>query len=505
MTKNRILNIIISFFSVLIIFGAISTTLLFFFIYVPGKKLYQQSKILISESDKIKTAISNKDLKELNIQIDSFSSKLKLLDKQFRYFSFAKNLPYAKDYYADGDKLFKIAFLGIDTSKILIQAVEPYQDFLGLKGGKTDSTQTTQDRITFLTQSIEGVLPHLDTIEKNLAEINTQLSQIDADRYPETIKNYQVKSNIIKAQALVSDSYKLLKDGKPILTKTSWLLGKDKPRNYLLLFQNDAELRPTGGFWTAFSVIQVDKGKVNPIFSDDIYALDSKINSTIPAPRPIKSYHINVPYWNVRDMNLSPDFPTSVKLFLDNYYKAYGKKNQVDAVIAIDTQVLVDLVSVLGKIGVGDPYGSFEATPDKRCDGCPQIIYQLEWIAGRPRNYIETNRKGFLGPLMRSILANAMGAEKSKIGPLAQAAFKDIFEKHILFYFSDETMQQAADLANINGKIVTTDSNTDYFHLNDANMSSAKTNLFIRQKIKHEIISKDGSIEHKVSITYTNP
>jgi hypothetical protein len=42
-------------------------------------------------------------------------------------------------------------------------------------------------------------------------------------------------------------------------------------------------------------------------------------------------------------------------------------------------------------------------------------------------------------------------------------------------------------------------------HLNDANFASAKTNLFITQKIKHEIISQNDKVEHKITVTYTNP
>jgi hypothetical protein len=36
-------------------------------------------------------------------------------------------------------------------------------------------------------------------------------------------------------------------------------------------------------------------------------------------------------------------------------------------------------------------------------------------------------------------------------------------------------------------------------------MASAKSNLFIQQKIKHEINVNNGNVEHKISITYTNP
>ena len=127
-------------------------------------------------------------------------------------------------------------------------------------------------------------------------------------------------------------------------------MGKDAPRQYLLLFQNDAELRPTGGFWTAYGILKVDKGKVTPVASDDIYSLDAKLKSTIPAPRPILAYHINVPYLNIRDMNISPDFPTAIDTMLPYFQKVNSDK--FDAVIGIDTQVLVDFVKVLGRVGV---------------------------------------------------------------------------------------------------------------------------------------------------------
>jgi hypothetical protein len=98
-----------------------------------------------------------------------------------------------------------------------------------------------------------------------------------------------------------------------------------------------------------------------------------------------------------------------------------------------------------------------------------------------------------------------MGAEKIKIGPLMESMLTDINQKHILFYFPDPEMQQAAKLANITGAISATDSNTDYLHLNDANMASAKTNLFIKEKIKHEIINQNGKVEHKITVSYNNP
>jgi hypothetical protein len=434
-------------------------------------------------------------------------SKLKVyvnnIDSSYKKLGYLSIVPFANNYYKDGKRVISIAKNGLETGEIVIKAIEPYKDFIGAKGSSSSSAQTTEDRITFLTQSIEGLVPHLDTIEKKIADIQTSLDQINANRYPEEFKGIKLKSTILSAQDSIEQAHTLIKNGQPLLSKTSWLLGKDSPRKYLMVFQNDGELRPSGGFWTAYSTITVQNGKVTPGNASNIYDLDDKLNSKVPAPRLIKDYHIGVPYLNLRDSNLSPDFPTDAQIFLDQYQKAMGKKDNFDGIIAIDTSILVDMVKILGKLDTR--VGTFTAEPDKRCYGCPSIIYDMSWISGRPRNYIEKNRKDFMNPLMSALLANIMGSEKTKMASLIEAFFKNVNQKHFLVYFPDPEMQKIGELVNITGKIVDVENNVDYFHLNDTNFASAKSNFFITQKIKHDITIKNNIAEHKISITYTNP
>jgi hypothetical protein len=473
-------------------------------VYLPGKKLLAQVDVAKAEVKDLQQSISDKDLDKAKTNLSDLQKQVKLIESTYKSLQLVGSLPFVNSYYKDGQQAIKIAYDGIDTGNILIKALEPYKDFLGIKGAATSGAKTTEDRISFLTQSIEGILPYFDTIETKVSEIETSLNQINASRYPETFKGMPLRSDILQAQELISQAHTFIKNGKPIISKTPWLLGKDASRRYLVLFQNNAELRPTGGFWTAYAIINVNNGKITTELSSDIYSLDAQFNSKIPAPRPILAYHINVPYFYIRDMNISPDYPTSAKLFLDSYQKATKSTESIDAVIGVDTNVLIDMVKVLGQVGVGG-FGNFSAEPDSRCYGCPNIFYQLEELADKPKDHIDPNRKGFLGPVMNSLLLNAMGSEKSKMSPLLTAMLTDINQKHILFYFTNPETENAAELANISGQITQTDKNTDYFNLNDANMASAKSNMFITQKIKHEITVKNGKIEHKITITYTNP
>ena len=497
--KKIILKILTIFLVVILVIGG----LLFFTAYIPGTKLLSQVDAAKLEANKLKQSVSDKDLDQVKINLANLEQHLSQIESTYSQLKLVGSLPVANNYYKDGKEAINIAKNGLETGEILIQVVEPYKDFLGIKGAATSSADTTEDRIEFLTQSIESLIPHFDTIEAKISNINESINKIDASRYPDTFKEIEIKSQINQAQDLVSQVYQYVKNSKPLLTKVSWLLGKDSPRNYLMIFQNDGELRASGGFWTAYSTLTVKNGKVTPGTASNIYDLDDRINSRVPSPRLIKSYHINVPYLNLRDSNLSPDFPTNAEIFLEQYTKVMGSKNKFDAVVAIDTEILVDMVRILGKLDTR--VGTFTAEPDKRCDGCPSIIYDLQWMSGRPRDYIEPNRKDFMNPLMSALLANVMGSEKNKMAPLIQSLFENINQKHVMIYFPEQELQNIGNMANITGKIFDVDQNTDYLHLNDINFASAKSNIFITQKINHDINIKNGVATHKISVTYTNP
>ena len=147
----------------------------------------------------------------------------------------------------------------------------------------------------------------------------TEISAINPDRYPEKVRGKVIRANIKSAKWLADQMATLLVDGKPVIERAPYLLGMDSPRTYMVLFQNDKELRPTGGFMTAYSVTKVENAKFEPVSSNDIYNLDAKYKPNISAPDAIVKY-IKGPYvlsqnWRLRDMNWSPDFAPSTVAF----------------------------------------------------------------------------------------------------------------------------------------------------------------------------------------------
>ncbi len=201
-------------------------------------------------------------------------------------------------------------------------------------------------------------------------------------------------------------------------------------------------------------------------------------------------------------MNLSPDFKNAIDTFT-TYMRESSVAPEFDALIAIDTEVPVRILKVLGPIGVPGYGGKFSAENDPRCD-CPQVIYELENIITRPTYEIREGRKSILGPLMNSMLANMMGSPKAKWAEFFNIFVDSIKEKHLLMYFKDPNKQNAVEVLGAAGRI--NDYKGDYLHISDTNFAGAKSNMFITQEVEHTVsVAEDGSITKKLILSYKNP
>lgn len=280
-----------------------------------------------------------------------------------------------------------------------------------------------------------------------------------------------------------------------------FLLGQPKPKRYLILFQNDKELRPTGGFITAYALFKVDKGKLLVETSDDIYKLDDKYN---PDKSPPKQFitHLKVYKLHLRDANFDPDFEDSMKRFEEMYSSIPGAAS-IDGIVAVDTHVLVEAMKILGPIPA---YGTnFTTDNDPRCD-CPKVIYDLEEYAGRRVGYVREERKDIIGVLLYQIMQKALGVSPSQYwGRLFQMILAEFNQKHVLVYLHNEASQKSLESLNFAGRMIM-DTKGDYLHINDANLGGAKSNMFVRHTIRQEFEkSSDGKVVKTLTIEYKNP
>jgi len=444
-------------------------------------------------------ALKHQDLVGAKTKLADTKNDLAEVNRYYQYLSWAKFSPFFQ-YYNDGTHLITAAGAGLDAGDILISSVEPYADVLGFTGEGTFTGGTAEERIVKILETLDKVAPSLDQVAGKMQAVQSELNQINPKRYPFEVRGKSVEELLTMAQKYSDAAVVAVTQVKPLLTQLPNVAGLSEEKKYLVLFQNDAELRPTGGFLTAYAVLRVDKGRVYPENNDDIYSLDAKFTKKLEPPAPIKKY-LNVFYWNLRDMNWSPDFKTSMDTFLEYYQGIPGEAKKLDGVIAVDTQVLSDLIKVLGPIEVPG-FGKFTSETDEHCN-CPQVIWQLENMASKPVAHVRNDRKAFLGPMMQTLLLQAYGSPKAVWPGLFQTGIQSVIDKHVLFYMFDPDAQAAIEQVNIGGRI--RDFDSDYFMVVDANLGGAKQNLFITEDIAMDITPSENEVTHEVTLTYDNP
>jgi hypothetical protein len=449
-------------------------------------------------------AFKGQNLPGAQQDLQAVQAKLVEIRATYDKLKFYASVPIASAYYGDGVRGLNAADAGVNAGLKSLAAITPYADVLGFSGEGTFTGGTAEDRLKLILQTLTKVTPVLDEIGADLEIVKNELAGIDANRYPETFQGRQIRSNIIQAQDFSAGAATALTEFRPVIEQLPAVAGADgKRRKYFVLFQNDNELRPTGGFLTAYSVIFVENGKVTPEKSDDIYELDKKFSKKIPIPPILGKYLTTEKYFNLRDMNIDPDFKVSMDQFLTNYKLVPGEPKDIDGIIAVDTKVLTDLVKILGPLEVPG-YGTFSAENDPACD-CPQIIHALSEIITRPTPYIKVDRKGILGPMMGALLQKAYSAPRQVWPQLFATAWEDIESRSVQFYFFDPSFQAAAEKVNAAGRIALDPNAEDFLAIVDANLGGAKSNLYVTNSVKQTVSApENGVITKKVEITYKN-
>lgn len=128
----------------------------------------------------------------------------------------------------------------------------------------------------------------------------------------------------------------------------------DAPRNYLILAQTNAEVRPSGGLTGSLGLVTVQGGHVSlqPFVSDsEIQNADEPVVDLTAEERLLFTDKLGK---DIRDVNFTPDFPRTGEIVSAMWARQYGVA--VDGVIAIDPLFLQNMLAVTG--GVAMPDGS---------------------------------------------------------------------------------------------------------------------------------------------------
>jgi hypothetical protein len=281
------------------------------------------------------------------------------------------------------------------------------------------------------------------------------------------------------------------------------LLGFERPQTYLLLVQNNHELRATGGFITAVGKVTVDKGRVTSLEFVDSYDIARDDVDHPLAPEAVKRF-MDIEILFLRDSNWSPDFPTTAQFARSLYAQDAGVR--VDGVVSVDMRAVELLVGALAPLQV--PGAEVPLTGDNVMEQLVKFWDQPPGTDINPEIGHEwwLQRKDFM-PL---IAQSAMGRVQSgSFNPLAllNAVNAALNERAVQVWLADPAAAELLAQQGWDGRLRPI-AGADYLALVDTNMGYNKVNAVLEHEVDYTVewpSDPKAGAKATVAITYTHP
>lgn len=267
----------------------------------------------------------------------------------------------------------------------------------------------------------------------------------------------------------------------------------DKEKVFLVLFQNNMEIRPGGGFLGSFGIIKIKNGEILSMETHDLSNFDVRVPNTLISPYPIHEI-LKTRFWKMRDSNFSPDFSINAKKAEEFYHLGKGQE-QFDGVIGITANVLTSILKISGPISIEGYPGVYDSE-----NAILSLEYQVEQ-AFEDQGIERGERKNVMSELAKEIEKRILDFSVSQKVELVKILLLDLDKKDIQFYFKDEELQKIAKQANWTG-IVDHSWNKDYLMTSDANLGSFKSDYYVKRWIEYTVDLSREIPQAYLKITY---
>ncbi len=358
----------------------------------------------------------------------------------------------------------------------------------------------------------------------NFKKANKYLKKIDSSSVPE---EYRQQFIDLQSKAVILENN--MSDFVELIPALEDFLGIKTDKKYLVVFQNNAELRASGGFVGSYALIDLKKGRIKNIEvpAGGSYDTEGGMRVLVESPKPL---HLVKSTWYFWDANWWPDWKMSAKNLMWFLEKSSGPS--VDGVISITPDVLRDILEITGPIDLTEKYGVLVDS-----NNFWELIQEIVEVVGQPEVYQDKNLKTDIlsrvdiptstatssleiatstatttETLLRNEPKKIIGDLMSKIMSVYSTNFNreilfktlkvledNLSKKNILLYFTNDKLQAEAESRSWAGRIK--DAPLDYLMVVDTNIAGGKTSYFVENDFSLAVnIKADGSIVNKLTI-----
>ncbi len=364
---------------------------------------------------------------------------------------------------ASSPELIEIADAMLASADMAYQAGAPLLDDVTDPSGGMDFDPPK------LIGLLNQVQPEMDAASDQLQSALAARERLDIDRL--SLRAHDLVVNT------VDPFLELMHDALLLAVELPRVAGgsDEGPKTYLLLVQNEDEIRPTGGFITAAGTVVVQDGKLSGLKFEDSGNMDDWDQPYPSAPWQLSEY-MNNPVMVFRDANWFTDFPRSAQYA--EYLYAYAKGHSVDGVIAFDQHLLVELLRVLGPIeveGADDPVNA---------DNVIAFMRESKIWTEESRTTPGWNNKLFMNRISSALLEKIFSGDVP-LEKLAVFAVQVLDERHLMLQFDNAIMSDLLSRRGWDGAVKPGDG--DFLMVVDSNIGFNKTNAVVNTGINYSI------------------
>lgn len=314
----------------------------------------------------------------------------------------------------------------IDGGRQLVEAISPLMSYVR----EFEPAVTFQDSTASTTREYREQLREIDRNKHKIEDAAYKIQFAD-----QLLKNVNTsvfpkfaQDKVLEIKDVVKKAGEATVTYQEAVTFLPDILGAEERKRYLILLQNESEIRSTGGWITSYGVVGIEGGQIRELFVDDIYNAEGTLKvqgKKYPAPASMMEA-LELRDWTFSLVNWSPDL-TETRIKAEQFISDLGKGNKIDGIVTIDIAFFQKLL---------DKWGGIEVPGEDELITAQNInekVFEMhrEFTPG------STQKTTFLANLANEIVKKLLSMNFQEILSISDVLESSLNEKHLQVAFDN--------------------------------------------------------------------
>lgn len=458
-----------------------------YFVIAPIIGLGIGASLVYNQGKQLQSSISALDFNSIEEDVNSLSSNISRLENSFDRVYWIFQITGGKEQYSNLSRAVQGTKYIVNSAKDLSVGLRPLGEYMkDFQPSIAINSEQESGEITEYSQYLEAIDDNRYLLQEGIYKMSlaqSMINSVDIKGFSNPLKNLILQYKDLTTQ--ISDTVKPLEQVSQFLPD---VLGVDERKRYLILFQDNAEIRSTGGWISTYAILAIEGGQIRELYIDDIYNAQAVLKLKNQSYRSPNSLQLALPdtTFSFPLVNWYPNLD-SVLLSSEQFVYDLEKGNSLDGLITVD---MIFVQKLLDKWGGLQVPGESELVTS-------QNLYNniFETYSGELPN--DPRKSTFLTDFFDAFVTKIFSSKLTTDTDIFDAISQSISEKHILFTFKNSMARAYADRngwdGNLDSKFQTAPINIDW------NWGANKANLYIKKNHTLDIDIKD---ENTIYYTY---